>query len=245
MATATTVGAAGPVQPKNLVARIAGVIFAPRATYADVAARPHFLGMLGFVLLVSVSAVFAFMSTTVGQDAMLDQQIRQIEAFGRTIDDQAYARMERMAPNARYFGAAGQLISMPLAALIVAGLAFAVFNAALGADAKFKQVYAIVVHSGVLIALQQVFTLPLAYARGSLSSPTNLAVFLPFLDENTFIARLLGSIDLFLIWWLVSLAIGLGVLYRKRTGPIAATMLVIYVAIGLTIAAIKTASSGV
>jgi hypothetical protein len=39
---------------------------------------------------------------------------------------------------------------------------------------------------------------------------TNLAVFFPFLDENSFPARLLGSIDLSLIWWIVSLPIGLG-----------------------------------
>ena len=58
------------------------------------------------------------------------------------------------------------------------------------------------------------------------------------------VARLLGSIDLIYIWWMLSLAIGLGVLYRKRTGPIATTMLVIYVVIGLVIAAIKTAASG-
>jgi len=56
---------------------------------------------------------------------------------------------------------------------------------------------------------------------------------------------MLGSIDLIFIWWMLSLAIGLGVLYRKRTGPIAITMLTIYVAIGVIIAAIKTASTGV
>lgn len=245
MATTTTVDAAAPAHSRSLVARIAGVIFAPRSTYADVTARPHFLGVLGFVLVVTVTGVFLFMSTAVGQEAMLDQQIRQMESFGRTVNDQAYARMEQMAPYARYFAGAGQLVALPLVALLVAALAFVVFSAALGGDATFKQVYAIVVHSGVIIALQQVFVLPLAYARQTLSGPTNLAVFLPFLDENTFVARLLGSIDLFLIWWMVSLAIGLGVLYRKRTGPIAATLLVIYVAIGLTIAAIKTASSGV
>ena len=66
----------------------------------------------------------------------------------------------------------------------------------------------------------------------------------PFLDENSFPARLLGSIDLFVIWWSISLAIGLGVLYRKRTGPIATTLLVIYVTIGLVIAAVKTALAG-
>jgi hypothetical protein len=69
-------------------------------------------------------------------------------------------------------------------------------------------------------------------------------VFLPFLDENTFPARLLGSIDLFLIWWLVNLAIGLGVLYKRRTGPIAVGLLSVYLAIALIIAGIRTALSG-
>jgi len=96
-----------------------------------------------------------------------------------------------------------------------------------------------------VLAALSVFTTPLAYVRGSLSSATNLAVFLPFLDESSFLARMLGSIDLIFIWWMLSLAIGLGVLYRKRTGPIAVTMLAVYVAIGVIIAAIKTASTGV
>jgi len=118
------------------------------------------------------------------------------------------------------------------------------FNAFLGGDAKFKQVFAVVCHSGVVISLAQIFGLPLAYARGSLSSATNLAVFLPFLDESSFAARFLGAIDLFYIWWIVSLSIGLGVLYRKRTASIATTMLVVYAVIALLIAAIRTALSG-
>jgi hypothetical protein len=39
----------------------------------------------------------------------------------------------------------------------------------------------------------------------------------------------------------VSFSIGLGVLYKKRTGPIATSLIVVYVAIGLIIAAIKSA----
>jgi len=224
---------------------MAGVILSPRAAYADVAARPRVLGALAVVLAVIMTATFAFLSTDVGQQASLDNQVRQMESFGRTVGDAQYAQMERMAPYARYFAAGFQLIFTPLMALIVAGLAFAVFNAALGGEASFKQVYAIVVHSGAILIVQTLFGLPLAYARESLSGATNLAVFFPFLDESSFAARALGSIDLFLIWWMVSLAIGLGVLYRRRTGPIATTLLVIYVAIGLIIAAIKTASSGV
>jgi len=67
---------------------------------------------------------------------------------------------------------------------------------------------------------------------------------MPFHEENSFLTRFLGSIDLIRVWWFVSLSIGLGVLYRKRTGPIAVTLLVVYAAIALVIAAIQSALSG-
>jgi hypothetical protein len=66
----------------------------------------------------------------------------------------------------------------------------------------------------------------------------------PVLDENSFPARLLGSIDLFLVWWMMSLAIGLGVLYKRRTAPIATTMLLTYGAIGLVVAGVRSALAG-
>jgi hypothetical protein len=228
----------------TLPGRLLGILFSPRAAYGDVARRPRILGALAVVMFISMAATFTFTSTEVGKQAVLDQQVRQAESFGRTLNDQQYQRLERVAEYAPYFAAVSQLVVLPLTALIVAGIAFAIFNAALGGDATFKQTYAIVAHSGILITVQQLFTLPLDYARQSLSSPTNLMVFLPFLDENTFAARLFGSIDLFLIWWSISLAIGLGVLYRKRTVPIATTLLVVYVVIALVIAAVKTALAG-
>ena len=228
----------------SLPARIIGVLTAPRATYADVAAHPRWLGALLFVILVGGAATFAFLSTDVGKQALLEQQVRFMEGFGVKLNDVAYQRMEAGLARAPYTGALGQAISLTLIALVIAGIALGVFNAILGGDARFKQVYAVVAHSGVVITLATLFGLPLAYARETMSSTTNLGVFVPFLDENSFPARLLGSIDLFQIWWIVSLSIGLGVLYRKRTGPIATTMLIIYVAIALIIAAIKSAVSG-
>ena len=229
---------------KSLPARLIGVLMTPRNAYAAVAARPRVLGALLVVALISGLCIAAFSATEVGKNAIFDQQRSSMESFGVQLNDAQLQQMEARLRFAPYFGAVGQFVFLPVTALIIAGIAFAVFNAALGGDATFKQVYAIVVHSGVIVAVQQLFTLPLDYVRETLSSPTNLMVFLPFLEENTFVARLLGTIDLFLIWWSISLAIGLGVLYRKRTGPIATTLLVVYVAIGLVIAAIKTALAG-
>jgi hypothetical protein len=229
---------------KGFPARILGVIFAPRATYADVAARPAWLGAMLVVLVLTGGSTFAFLSTEIGKNAMLDQQRQTMESFGVKLNEQAMQRMEDGAARAPYFAVISQAVFLPVAALAVAGIALAVFNALLGGDARFKQVFAIVVFSGVILALGAIFVLPLDYARETMSSPTTLSVFLPFLEENSFLARFLGSIDLIRVWWFVSLSIGLAVLYRKRTGPIAVTMLVVYAVIALVVAAIQSALSG-
>jgi hypothetical protein len=237
-------GASGVTVGRSLPTRILGVLFSPRATYADVAARPRALGALAFVVLMGIAGVFLFMSTEVGQNAFIDQQVQQREAFGRPLTDEQYQRLEGMVQYAPYIGAAFQLVSLPLLAAIIAGLAFAVFNAVLGGDATFKQVFAVVAHSGVVLTAAQFFGLPLAYAHETMTSATNLGIFVPFLAEDTFAIRFLAAIDLFILWWAISLAIGLGVLYRRRTGPIATTLILIYIAIGIVVATVKTAMSG-
>jgi hypothetical protein len=231
---------------KGLPARVLGVIFSPRATYANVAAHPRVLGALLFGLVVSAAAFGAFSSTQVGKDAMLDQADRTMQSMGVRLNDQAYSQLQaRMTgPSTLYINGAGQIVALLVISLITAGVFIAVFNAVMGGNATFRQVYAVVTHAGILLALQSLFSFPLDYAKQSLSSPTSLAVFLPFLSEGTFAARLLGVIDLFRIWWLVNLAIGIGVLYKKRTTPIATTLLVIYAVIAFAVAAVGVALSG-
>ena len=245
MTQTMTAESAATTAAKSLPARFVGVLFAPRATYADVAARPRWLGIFLTVFLVTATAATALMSTATGRNAVVDQQISQSEAYGRRMTQAQIDQLEKISAYYAYGAAPLQLVTLSVMCLLISGISFAVFNAALGGDATFKQVFAVVAHSGVVLAVLSLFTTPLAYARASLSSATNLGVFLPFLDESSFAARMLGSIDLIYIWWMLSLSIGLGILYRKRTGPIATTLIVIYVAIGVIIAAIKTATTGV
>ena len=53
-------------------------------------------------------------------------------------------------------------------------------------------------------------------------------------------ANLLGTIDIFIVWSVVVLAIGLGVLYKRRTQPIAISLLSVYAVIALVIALFKS-----
>src|SRR5215471_12044981 len=135
---------------QSLPARIVGVLLAPRATYAGVAARPRVLGMLLFILVFGALGIFVFLSTDVGKNAMLDNQVEQMKAFGVNVTQPMIDRLEQGADRQRYFAVVGQAVTLPLIALVISGIAFAVFNAIMGGDSSFKQVFAIVVHSGVV-----------------------------------------------------------------------------------------------
>jgi hypothetical protein len=51
---------------KGLLARVIGVFVSPRATYADVAARPRWFGALALSTVVVAGGFFIFLSSEVG-----------------------------------------------------------------------------------------------------------------------------------------------------------------------------------
>lgn len=243
MANVTTPAGATPAR-KGLFARFFGVLTSPRETFQSIAAHPAWLGMLALtVAIIAVSAVLP-MTTEEGKQAALDQQVSQMESFGRQVDDAQYERMRKGMELAPYFAVGGVLVISPIVVLIMSGILFAVFNAAMGGDASFKQLFAVVVSAGAISATGAAFTGVLNYFRGAVGGATNLGVLLPMLDEKSFVGRLLGMVDLFIVWWLIALAIGLGVLYRRRTQPIAAGLFACYAVIALVAAAVLSRLGG-
>lgn len=219
----------------NVLARLIGVITSPKATFESVIAHPKALGILVIICLISAVTLGWFFSTQIGRDAWLNSMI---ERGGPQMTDQQISAMEKMLPFVGYFAIGQALIGVPIFMVLIAGLLYAIFNAAMGGTATFKQVFAVVVHSWVIPAVSQLFTLPLAYAKGELKSSTSLGVLLPMIDDSTFLGKFIGAIDFFMIWALIVLAIGLAVLYRRKTQSIATILFVIYGVIALAIAAL-------
>jgi hypothetical protein len=238
----------GGAPPKGLAARAVGVIVSPARTYADIAAHPKALSALVLVFVATSLVVGIFLSTDIGQNAALDQNLSVMETFGARLSEaqmrEISQRFEARAAQAPLYAVGGILVALPLTVAVVAGAAMMVFNIGLGGEATFRQLFAIVAYSRVISLLQTLFVTPLNYARESLSSTTSLLVFFPMVDEAGFLGRMLGWIDLFRIWWIVSLAIGLGVLYRRRSWPIAAVILALYVLFALAAAGVMMALSG-
>jgi hypothetical protein len=237
MTNATPAAVSASAAPMSLIARFIGVITAPRATFASVAAHPKWLGM--YLLTATIIAFGAAlpMTTEAGKQAALDQQVSGMESFGMEVSDEMYAQLRARTEYTAYTTAGSVLVFSIIVSLVLAGILWAVFNAAMGGDARYKQILAILIHAGVISALGQLFTGPINYFRGAVTSATSLGALLPMLDDQSFIGKLAGMIDIFIVWWLIVLAIGLAVLYRRRTQPIAITLFAIYAVIIVAIAA--------
>ena len=239
--TSVTTGGAPPL---GLPARFVGIITAPKETFQSVAAHPRWFGMMLLVTVIIALCSALPMTTEAGKEATLRASVEGMEQFGVTVSDQMYEQLRGQLWFAPYQTAIGILFISPIMTVVFAGILYLVFNVLMGGDATFKQLFSVFVHASVISALQQLFTGPLNYFRGAVTSATNLAVLLPMVDPKSFVGRVLAMTDLFLIWYLLVLAIGLAVLYRRRTQPIALTLYGVYGAGVLLIAAVMSALGG-
>jgi hypothetical protein len=214
----------------GLFARVIGIITSPKATYEAIVKVPRTIGVLALMALVIGASQSAFTMTATGRQAMLDLQTQQIEKFTHTpVTPEMYDSLERRAPYAPLTTVISMFIFMPLVLLIVGGLIFLVFNVVLGGTAEFKQVMAIVAHALVISGLAALFGMAMNFARGTMTtSPANIGLLLPMLPEGSFVANFLGAIDLFNVWGTIVTAIGLGVLYRRKTAGIAFGLFLVY-----------------
>jgi hypothetical protein len=235
--------AAAAVPDQNLLSRAIGIITSPGATFQTVVAYPRPAGILFVVCVVLALATGGPQFTARGRQAALDMQVQQTERLtGKPVTPEAYARMEQFGKYGGILAVVGIFVAVPLISLLFAAIYWAVFNAILGGTASFKQVLGIVTHSAVIGALGAVLAAPIQYIQGvqSTSGPFNLGAALPMLEPGSFLANYLGGINIFTVWSLIVTAIGLAVLYRRRSTGIAIGLVAAY----LVLAAAMTATLG-
>jgi Yip1 domain len=230
----------------GLVARLVGVLLSPRDTFGAIAAKPRWLGVMLITMAMSSAAYYVILSSQDMQDAIVDQQVRTMESRGNAVSDEQVANIERFIGYLPVGYAVGIFVLGPLFGAAIAGIVTGIFTTLMGGNGTFKQVFAVMSHAGFIPAISALFIAGMLAAGvkpvGVRPPGANLGVFLPMLEDTSFLAVMLRSIDMFLLWWMVVLAIGLGVLYKRRTGPIATTFIGLYVVIALLIAVFTSGS---
>ena len=196
--------------------------------------------MLAATFLVTASVWTVVLQTPVGRFALLDRWESTAIAFGRTVDDGRYAAMEAASERGMIVAVTHAFATGPLLATLLSGLLVLALRAPSsgGAPVAYTQVLAVVAHAGVVLALREVVSATATYIRGTLGSPLTLRLMFSGLDEASPLARVAGGIDLFVLWWIALLAVGLSVVYRRRARGLAVRFLGVYAAtVGILVTA--------
>jgi hypothetical protein len=204
------------------------MVRSPRATLTGAIRNPRSLDLAALIVVISAVCSVGFLMTRVGQLAALDQQVRHLESFGVAISDDTYEQLRDVIPYRPVVSAVFIVIGWPILWVVTARVLHAVGDRVTGLPRhsdenharRRAQVFTVVVHASAIFALRAVIAAPINYARESLAGATSLGSLLPAFGDSTFAARLLGAVDLFVVWWVVLIALGLSILYQTRTLPI-------------------------
>jgi hypothetical protein len=203
-------------QPKGLGegSRLTGVFFEPAKTFEDVAARPNFWVPLILVIVIALGYMVLY-GQHVGWERMIRKQIDSSSQGAQLTPEQKETRIAagaKFAPIATYVAI---LLFVPLGTLIWAAVLLAIVKGMMSAPLRLKQVFAIICYAslpGVIMTLLATAVMfmkppddfnlqnPLFFNPGAAMDPAT---------TSKFVYSLASSIDLFRLWTLVLIAIGL------------------------------------
>jgi hypothetical protein len=231
--------------------RVTGVLLRPRATMAEIVRQPVYITTWAVVLLVVAVCGGLLLTTPVGRQALVDERVRVTEATGGRVDDAGYAALQKDPPVSIYLTSGGRLLLMPPVTVAVAagllllarldrGVRGAQPPSTDGGAARvtFITALAIAVHATVVLAVQQIIATPRHYLYESLTSPTNLASVLRVFEEGSWPARLFGTLDVFGVWWMWLLAVGMAAATGRPARRYIWKLLAVYVGVAAIVAAV-------
>lgn len=232
-------------ESETLPARVVGVLRSPRALFAALVERPRWADIMLTSFLVTAASGAAFMGTSVGQQALVDQWERTALAFGREVPDERYAELVAWSEHGPMYAVVNALARGPVLSCAVAGIILGVFGRRRDArGVRYAHVLAVVAHAGVILALGQLVAVPFNYSRETLANPATLGQLLPIFDEVSPAARFLGAIDLFVVWWVIVLALGISLLYRRSARATASAFIGIYLGFAALLAISMAVAGG-
>jgi hypothetical protein len=199
--------------------RLLGVFISPGETFEDVARKPGFWAPLIAIVLGAVAVIEA-MIWKIG----LERLVRTgMEQSSRTSSMTPEQMDQAVSQSVKIYGVTMHIagfLGPPIVLLIIAGIGLLIVNVILGAQAKFKTVFSIVCYAnlvgllGSLMGVAMILFGDPEHFNAENAVPSNIGFFLNPHEVSKPLYSLASSADIFTIWLLILLGVGLS----KATG---------------------------
>jgi len=214
-------------KPSSSFSRIVGVLFSPSRTFEDIARKPD------WVVPAIVIAVVVMLSVIVTVPRIdFEGQFR--EAFEQK--GMAGRQAEQALKFAVAFAKGGQYAApfILIGVLAVIALLYFLGTKLLGGAANYPQVFSVVLYGFMPQVLRVIIKIPIVLTKHGLSPQEAETVvrsspaFLTSFKDNPMLWALLNRFDLFLIWSLILMVIGLAIASRLSRAKTAAIVVVVW-----------------
>jgi len=200
--------------------RITGVFFDPKKTFEDIAKRPTWIVPL-VLIMIAVLAVSMTMMQHIGAERIVRHGM---EASSRAQQMTPEQREQAVAMGVKFASIMGYvfIVIVPVIYVIMAAVLLGMASGILSAGIRFKQVFAVVCYASLTGVIQSILTIVVICLKNpdEFNSQNPLA-FNPaaFMDPGTsskFLYSLATSLDLFYIWTILLMAVGLKAAAGKK-----------------------------
>lgn len=205
------------VQPEEKTmggaSKVFNIFFEPRKVFESLRIKPTWIVPFIIVALLGMGSFYLTFPYIVQQQVQRIQDNPDIpeEAKEQIIDK--VREMDRPPTWQLGLAPAGVLVYL----VVVAAALFFLFSVLMGGESSFRRVLSVYSYSALVAIPAAIVKSPLIMAKGTVNVQTSLALLLSPDHQGSFIYSVLSSFDIFTVWQVILVSIGMGVMYKFTT----------------------------
>jgi len=210
----------------GLLSRIVGVFTSPGRTAEAIGAKPNWL--VPAIIIILLMLLFTYLAKPVIIQETVTRVQQMMESKGAA-QDQIDTVLNRIQTSMGLRMFVGVTVTTALGIFIWAAIWLFVSNIVLGAQASYAQMLGVNVYRYFITTIGLLIKLPIMLSKQTMNVHFSLATFLPDDQKTTFLYKMLMQVELFNIWAIVVLSIGIAVVSKLDTKKVWPWVVLVYV----------------
>lgn len=212
----------------SIISKIINIYIRPSEVFQSVKDFDWKKVLLPMLILAVVGVISYWFIQDLATEYGYDKAVSTIENMNQLSDEQKAEQIQKI--NEKMSGPQitawiSSALATPITVFFMTLIALLVGNAMMGGSAKYGQLLNVAAWAYIIGILESIVKIPLMLNKWSLEVYTGLGV-LGIGEKGSFINSLFAGMDIFAIWRVILIAIGMGIIYNKKTQPYAISMLI-------------------
>jgi len=221
-------GTASPAETMSFIQRVINVFVNPGKAFIAVRNKPNWIPPAMLVILLGL--LMTYLIAPIAMQEQEEKTITMLEKRGMS-QDQIDEALESGQAIGKYIMYPSALIGGIVVLLLSAAIWLFVSNTLLGGQARYTQMLEVAGLSSLIATVGMFIKIPIILAQKTMNVHFSLATFLPENSKDTFLYKFLINTDLFNVWSIAVLCIGIAVvggLKVKKVWPVVVALLIVW-----------------